>query len=312
MTDKFSTGANPSLGLTGDLAEPENGRSVADQDQMGTHATTAGSASGDVASTLAELEHRLDALERQLNSIAPGAQALTTGAAPPQPAQASFPPAQVSPPSVSPPSFSPQARVIDESSSKPSPAPNQRPQSRLVDEATEKAEPPTPSPAELKSLPVELERLRNRLQHFALQLSEDFEQLLDNVKATQPSPTQTHSSPQSPTFGPPVTAGDAAPETSPTGQPGPFTDQVLFDGHVELGAGPFYDMSSLSEFEQLLAGLPDVQEACVRRFEASHAVIDIRLAAPMTLVGQLRDILEADFTTRQLADGRLLLTFDDV
>jgi hypothetical protein len=32
----------------------------------------------------------------------------------------------------------------------------------------------------------------------------------------------------------------------------------------------------------------------------------------MTLVGQLRDILEADFTTRQLADGRLLLTFDDV
>ena len=57
-------------------------------------------------------------------------------------------------------------------------------------------------------------------------------------------------------------------------------ENALFEGRVELGVGPFYDIASLGAFERRLAGLPGVSEATVRRFEASHAVVDVRLDDP--------------------------------
>ena len=86
---------------------------------------------------------------------------------------------------------------------------------------------------------------------------------------------------------------------------------MLFEGRVELGVGPFYDIASLSAFERGLASLPYVVEASVRRFEASHAVVDVRLAAPVALVRELRRTVESDFSVREVADGRVLLTFDE-
>ncbi len=88
-------------------------------------------------------------------------------------------------------------------------------------------------------------------------------------------------------------------------------EDVLFEGRVELGVGPFYDIVSLSAFERGLASLPYVVEASVRRFEASHAVVDVRLAAPVALVRELRRTVESDFSVREVADGRVLLTFDE-
>jgi hypothetical protein len=75
--------------------------------------------------------------------------------------------------------------------------------------------------------------------------------------------------------------------------------------------GPFYDIGSLGAFERRLAGLPGVREASVRRFEASHAVVDVRLATPMALLRELRRTADCDFSVREIASGRVLLTFDD-
>ena len=88
-------------------------------------------------------------------------------------------------------------------------------------------------------------------------------------------------------------------------------EDMLFEGRVELGVGPFYDIASLSAFERGLASLPYVVEASVRRFEASHAVVDMRLAAPVALVRELRRTVESGFSVREVADGRVLLTFDE-
>jgi hypothetical protein len=79
---------------------------------------------------------------------------------------------------------------------------------------------------------------------------------------------------------------------------------------VELGVGPFDDIASLSTFEQQLASLPAASDVLVRRFEASHAVIDVRLATPVALVRELHRVLGVDFSVRQVAGRRVSLTFD--
>jgi hypothetical protein len=98
----------------------------------------------------------------------------------------------------------------------------------------------------------------------------------------------------------------STPPAAPAGE-----ETTLFEGHVELGVGPFYDIDSLSAFERRLASLPNAIDASVRRFEASHAVVDLRLAAPVALVAELRRTLDTDFNVRQVAGGRILLTFDE-
>ena len=85
----------------------------------------------------------------------------------------------------------------------------------------------------------------------------------------------------------------------------------MFEGRVELGVGPFYDIASLGAFERRLASLPGVGEAAVRRFEASHAVVDVHLSAPIALVRELRRAAGSDFSVREIASGRILLTFDE-
>ena len=49
----------------------------------------------------------------------------------------------------------------------------------------------------------------------------------------------------------------------------------------------------------------------MRRFEASHAVLDLSLSAPVALVRELRARLDTGFSVGEIGDGRLLLRFDD-
>ena len=106
---------------------------------------------------------------------------------------------------------------------------------------------------------------------------------------------------------PPAPPATAAPEVTAEES----RENALFEGRVELGVGPFYDIASLGAFERRLAGLPGVSEATVRRFEASHAVVDVRLATPVALVRELRRAADSDFSVREVASGRILLTFDE-
>jgi hypothetical protein len=208
---------------------------------------------------------------------------------------------------------------------------------------------PRPSEAQLASL-AELRRFRDRLERFARDLAGEYDALLGRVMsgltststpASAGTPAPTASSPLAsvPPAAGPTPVGDRPEAAQPKGpaavQPmglaavqstGPAAVQstaeeapaapeapedMLFEGRVELGVGPFYDIVSLSAFERGLASLPYVVEASVRRFEASHAVVDVRLAAPVALVRELRRTVESDFSVREVADGRVLLTFDE-
>ena len=186
-----------------------------------------------------------------------------------------------------------------------------------------------PSEAQLASL-AELRRFRDRLERFARDLASEYDALLGRVMsgltstsaptgAVTPAPTTPSPLATPPALTPAPTSASPALEDLPTvDQPAPpeppaaeSPEDMLFEGRVELGVGPFYDIASLSAFERRLASLPYVVEASVRRFEASHAVVDVRLAAPVALVRELRRTVESDFSVREVADGRVLLTFDE-
>jgi hypothetical protein len=178
--------------------------------------------------------------------------------------------------------------------------------------ALAQSERPRPSDAQLASL-AELRRFRDRLERFARDLAAEYDALLGRVmtgltSASTPAvaPSDTPSDPTPGAHNQPATAS-AAPAASFPASP----EEALFEGHVELGVGPFYDIVSLSAFESRLASLPYVVEASVRRFEASHAVVDVRLSAPLALVRELRRTTDTDFSVREVADGRILLTFDE-
>jgi hypothetical protein len=166
---------------------------------------------------------------------------------------------------------------------------------------------PRPSEAQLASL-AELRRFRDRLERFARDLAAEYDALLGRVMSGL-----TSTSPPTATGPAPVETLPAAVE--PIAQEIPAApespEDMLFEGRVELGVGPFYDIASVSAFERGLASLPYVVEASVRRFEASHAVVDVRLAAPVALVRELRRTVESGFSVREVADGRVLLTFDE-
>jgi hypothetical protein len=251
----------------------------------------------DVTSTLADLERKLRELERELTSIG----------------------RRDAPPDVAPAPSS-------------SPASTQGTTGRLVDEALETPEPPSappprsreplqPTDEQLAGL-AELRRFRDRLERFARELAEEYDALLSRVMtglfSVSPPPPTSPRSPVAPAPAPPLTPPVASAPSPPPVTPAPPAEsrseqqeKKLFEGHVELGAGPFYDIDSLSAFERRLASVPNAIDASVRRFEASHAVIDLRLDGPVALVAELRRTLDTDFNVRQVADGRILLTFDE-
>lgn len=276
---------------------------------------------GDLTGTLAELERKLRELESELSSIGrrgaaadvltPATLSATPGggrlvdeaiepplppaprtapsgqpmkflrpSAPPrrEPASGQPRPATAPPPAAeaSPPAAGPSApgRVASE----PSPTAF----------AAEPDERQRPTEAQLASL-AELRRFRDRLERFARELTAEYDALLGRVMSGLTS---------------------ATPRSEPPLPPGP--EDALFEGRVELGVGPFYDVAALTAFERQLAALAFVAEASVRRFEASHAVVDMQLATPVALVRELRRALDSEFSVREIADGRVLLTFDEI
>jgi hypothetical protein len=67
------------------------------------------------------------------------------------------------------------------------------------------------------------------------------------------------------------------------------SESDVFDGRVELRAGPFNDFASLSAFEQALGSLPKIDDVYIRRFEGEQATIDLTLLEPSTLIDELAD-----------------------
>lgn len=294
MTDTFPSGFSKPLGATQD----------------------AGESTGEVTTTLAELERKLRELERELTSIGrrrvrpegAATEALVSNQAASgagvdrasasrlvdervEPLRWTPPPAPPAPSAAAPPAPSAPAPPAP---SAPAPLPPSRPSApphTPESFAAAADERPRPTEAQLATL-AELRRFRERLERFATELTADYDAVLARVMAglsRRPMPD------------PP------APEPPTVAEP----EEPLFEGRVELGVGPFYDIGSLSAFEQQVASVPSVSEVSVRRFEASHAVVDLRLSAPVALLGELRRVLDTDFGVRQVAPGRIALSFDE-
>jgi hypothetical protein len=305
---------------------------------------------GDVTGTLAELERKLRELESELSSIGRRREVASVALpdateAPPTPAGGRLVDEAIEPPTSPTPvaqptpvaPVAPTPPGAEQAPAMPAPATPagepagagqpvkflRPPESARAPMPRAAAQPPRPRPSEaqLASL-AELRRFRDRLERFARDLAAEYDALLGRVMSgltSAPPPADT--APPAHAATSPTTPADPAPgadlpEAGPTAaEPIPAApaspEDVLFEGRVELGAGPFYDIASLSAFERGLASLPYVEEASVRRFEASHAVVDVRLAAPVALVRELRRTLESGFSVREVADGRVLLTFDE-
>jgi hypothetical protein len=65
----------------------------------------------------------------------------------------------------------------------------------------------------------------------------------------------------------------------------------VFGPAIELDAGPFGDLASLTRFEQSLHALPGVSEVYIRGFAAGRATIDLALHAPSPLLQEMTDRL---------------------
>lgn len=271
----------------------------------------AGESTGEVTTTLAELERKLRELERELTSIGrrrvrpegADSEALASPTATGmeragpassgrlvderiEPLRAPLP-ASPSTPAPPPPRWTPPLSPEPPRSSPEPPPSSSEPR---ADSATD--ERPRPTEAQLATL-AELRRFSERLERFATELTADYDAVLARVMAAlsgRPMPE------------PPAPMPASTPAVS---------EEPLFEGRVELGVGPFYDIGSLSAFEQQVASVPSVSEVSVRRFEASHAVVDLRLSAPVALLSELRRVLDMDFGVRQVAPGRIALSFDE-
>lgn len=308
MTDTFPSGFSTPLGATQDAGEP----------------------TGDVTSTLAELERKLRELERELTSIGrrrvrPEGEGAEPYAA--QAASAAEPaglstsgrlvdervePRRATAPATPPPQRQAPPRPVQPPPVQPPPPPRQT--VAPPEPLTSTQERARPTEAQLAAL-AELRRFSERLERFAGELTADYDAVLARVMAVLSGRVPPEQAVPEPIAREPIARESIAPEQV---APAPLTpapavsQEPLFEGRVELGVGPFYDIGSLSAFEQQVANVPNVSEVSVRRFEASHAVVDLRLAAPVALLEELRRVLDTDFAVRQVAPGRIALSFDEI
>jgi hypothetical protein len=61
-----------------------------------------------------------------------------------------------------------------------------------------------------------------------------------------------------------------------------------YEGAVTVEAGPFGDVSRLSEFEHALAAIPAIEDVYIRTFERRHAHFDLQVVEPTRLIAELQ------------------------
>lgn len=279
-----------------------------------------------MTSTLADLENKLRHLEQTLSSIAadavepeiqePDIQEPVQEHTPVDPPSEPAVLADEQPQSPGPHLFAEPIPVVSEAEElSPPVSVGDESAARVVDEALE----PEPSDSAPTLDPERLLAFRDRLEDFAQQLLVELDELISQLggapqlrapepPSEEPSPPSSHDdvlvdypqhTPDEPTATQQMHAGV------------PTAELTEYEGHVELGVGPFFDIGSLSAFESRLAEVPNIAETAVRRFEASHAVLDLRLSGPVTLIGELHAIVDGDFSVRQISENRIAINFED-
>jgi hypothetical protein len=157
---------------------------------------------------------------------------------------------------------------------------------RIVDEAAARV-------AEIGEQIDELQRLREDLQRSARALVDEYERALwPGTAAAAPS-----SGPAPPEHAAPA-SGTAVP---------PPAEARQFEGRVVVNAGPFTDIATLAAFERALAQLPQAEDVYVHGFEGNRALIDVKLAAPVALLDEMRRALPIGFGVVEVGHGRITI-----
>jgi hypothetical protein len=168
-------------------------------------------------------------------------------------------------------------------------------------------QPPPPAPSGgLQDQLDELLRFRDQLTEAAKGLVEDYSRVLEQITRAvgdaPPAPPAPEPAPPPPT----TAAGHVTfPVPPPVSQP---TESTLYSGHVAVDAGPFADIATVAAFEAALRRVPHAEDVFVRSFEDHRAVVELRLAAEVPLVFELRRASDQAFDVDHADGGRLTLT----
>jgi hypothetical protein len=202
---------------------------------------------------------------------------------------------------------SPSAERTDEAPAPDPPGPPPMPPYRPP---TQHAPAPPPAPGGgLQDQLEELLRFRDQLTEAAKALVEDYSRVLEQITRAigdAPAPPAPPA-PEPPPPAPPTTAAGHVtfPVPPPASQP---TESTLYSGRVVVDAGPFEDIATVAAFEGALRRVPHAEDVFVRSFEAHRAVVELRLAAEVPLVFELRRASDQTFDVEHADAGRLTIT----
>jgi hypothetical protein len=125
----------------------------------------------------------------------------------------------------------------------------------------------------------ELLRLRDTLSATMRAVVRDFETTVGRIDRGESPASSPASRPTAP----------AAPESTAATSAVVGAGGDVFDGRVELEAGPFTDFAALSAFERALGSLPKIEDVYIRRFAGDRATIDLTLLEPASLIDEMTD-----------------------
>jgi hypothetical protein len=169
--------------------------------------------------------------------------------------------------------------------------------------AAEPPPPPPPPPPAAGAIEAQLEellRFRDQLTEAATKLVEDYSRLLEQIsRAAGEAPAPAAPPPPTPS------AGHVTFPVPPPAAPSP--ESALHSGNVEIEAGPFGDIAELAAFEQAVRRVPNAEDVVVPTFDGGRAVVELRLAAEMPLVFELRRASDRAFDVEHSEPGRLVL-----
>jgi hypothetical protein len=169
--------------------------------------------------------------------------------------------------------------------------------------AAEPPPPPPPPPPAAGAIEAQLEellRFRDQLTEAATKLVEDYSRLLEQIsRAAGEAPAPAAPPPPTPS------AGHVTFPVPPPAAPSP--ESALHSGNGEIEAGPFGDIAELAAFEQAVRRVPNAEDVVVPTFDGGRAVVELRLAAEMPLVFELRRASDRAFDVEHSEPGRLVL-----
>lgn len=269
----------------------------------------------DVQSSLAEMDRKLRELQRELAMVNRRPEVPF-----PAPPPASDPGLAAGEPTMPPPTAEPVAPAPPPPPSGAMPAAEAEARAIVAGARAEAArivEEAAASVAAIGQQIDELQRVRDELERSARALVEEYERALRQSPAAMappaPAPQPAPEPPAPPQ--PPVAAfvqPSPPPAAPPTAQAAPTAAHPAgggqrFEGQVVLNAGPFTDIAALASFEQALARLPQAEDVYVRGFEGNRALVDIKLAAPLALLDEMRRALPFGFALVEVAHGRITI-----